>query len=189
LDCGEKRSAPPLFGRFGLNAAAISASILPAMSEGEKHVSPARAASMNQRGAKSSPLSVFSYSHRVTYAECAVGNHIYYARYLDLLEAARGEFFRYVGTTFLQWQERDTIFPVIEAHQRYKSPARYDDVLKIELWIAKAKGVRLTFAYRITNQAGKPVLEAETLHVCTSVSGRPKRLPEELIACETVLEA
>ena len=118
-----------------------------------------------------------------------MGNHIYYARYLDLLEAARGEFFRHLGTTFLQWQERDTLFPVIEAHQRYKSPARYDDVLRIELWIAKAKGVRLSFAYRITNQAGKPVLEAETLHVCTNVNGRPKRLPEALIACEGALEA
>jgi acyl-CoA thioester hydrolase len=156
------------------------------MSEGEKHISPTRAASMTRRGTKSSSLSVFHYSHRVTYAECAIGNHIYYARYLDLLEAARGEFFRYLGMTFLQWQERDTIFPVIEAHQRYISPARYDDVLRIELWIARAKGVRLTFAYRITNQAGKPVLEAETLHVCTSVSGRPKRLPEELITFESV---
>ena len=131
--------------------------------------------------------SVFHYSHRVTYAECAMGNHIYYARYLELLEAARGEIFRHLGTTFLQWQERDTLFPVVEAHQRYLSPARYDDVLRIELWIRHAKGARLTFAYRITNQAGAAVLEAETLHACTSVSGKPKRLPKELIA-ETVPE-
>jgi hypothetical protein len=31
----------------------------------------------------------FRHTHRVTYAECTVGNHIYYARYLDLLEAAK----------------------------------------------------------------------------------------------------
>ena len=30
----------------------------------------------------------FRYVHRVTYAECTVGNHIYHSRYLDLLEAA-----------------------------------------------------------------------------------------------------
>ena len=102
-------------------------------------------------------------------------------RYLDLLEAARGEFFRYLGTTFLQWQGRDTIFPVIEAHQRYISPARYDEVSRVELWIAKAKGVRLSFAYRITNQAGKPVLEAETLHVSPASTEDQNGCPGSLL--------
>ena len=37
---------------------------------------------------------MYIYTHRVTYAECTVGNHIYHSRYLDLLEAARGEDFQ-----------------------------------------------------------------------------------------------
>ena len=123
---------------------------------------------------------VFQYSHRVTYSECTVGNHIYYARYLDLLEAARGEFFRSLGTTFLQWQEKDTIFPVIECRLRYKIPARYDDVVAIEVWVTAVEKVRLNFAYRILNQTGALVLEAETFHVCTGVNEKLKRLPEEL---------
>jgi len=44
-----------------------------------------------------------------------------------LARSARGEFIRALGSTVLQWQERDVIFPVIEARLRYKSPARYDD--------------------------------------------------------------
>src|SRR5258708_5015494 len=84
------------------------------------------------------PMSAFHYAHRVTYAECTIGDHVYYARYLDLLEAARGEFFRSLGATFLQWQERDTIFPVLECRLRYRSPARYDDLLSIEVWVASA---------------------------------------------------
>lgn len=120
--------------------------------------------------------------HRVTYAECTVGNHIYYGNYPQLLEAARGEFFRHLGTTFLRWQERDTIFPVLECHLRYKAPARYDDMLTIEIWPTTAERVRLNFAYRITSESGKLIFEAETCHVCTSLSDKPKRLPEELIA-------
>jgi acyl-CoA thioester hydrolase len=122
----------------------------------------------------------FCYSHRVTYAECTVGNHIFYARYLDLLEAARGAFFRELNASFLFWQERDTIFPVVECHLRYKAPARYDDVLSIEVWPTAAERVRLNFAYRITNQANTLILEAETLHVCAGLNEKPKRLPEEL---------
>jgi acyl-CoA thioester hydrolase len=122
----------------------------------------------------------FRHLHRVTYAECTVGNHIYHARYLDLLEAARGEFMRSLGSTVLEWQERDTIFPIVECRLRYKLPARYDDLLTIEVWLALMKGVRLNFAHRVTNQDGKLVLEAETFHACTGLNDKPKRVPKEL---------
>ena len=122
----------------------------------------------------------FRHPHRVSYAECTVGNHVYHSRYLDWLEAARGEFIRSLGATVLQWQERDIIFPVIEARLRYKSPARYDDWLTIEVWPAAIERVRLNFAHRIINQDGKLILEAETFHVCAGVNEKPKRLPVEL---------
>jgi acyl-CoA thioester hydrolase len=122
----------------------------------------------------------FCHPHRVSYADCTVGNHVYYSRYLDFLEVARGEFIRSLGLTVLQWQERDVIFPVIEARLRYQSPARYDDLLAIEIRPTAVERVRLNFAHRILNQQGKPVLEAETFHVCAGVNGKPKRLPEEL---------
>jgi len=124
---------------------------------------------------------VFRYNHRVTYSECTLGNHVYYSRYLELLEAARGEFFRHLGTTLSQWQELDTIFPVIECHLRYKVPARYDDVLKIEVWVTAAKRVRLNFGYRVVTEDGRHVLDAETYHACTNLKEKPKRLPEGLV--------
>ena len=124
---------------------------------------------------------MFRHTHRVTYAECTVGNHVYHSRYLDLLEAARGEFIRLLGPTVLHWQEKDVLFPVIEARLRFKSPARYDDLLAIEVWPTLIERVRLNFGHRVTNQHGKLVLEAETFHACTGIDERPKRMPEELI--------
>jgi len=120
--------------------------------------------------------------HRVTYAECTIGNHIYYARYLDLLEAARGEFFRHLGITFQRLQESDTVFPVIEARLRYKGAARYDDVLRIEVGLTGLERVRLNFAYRILNEEQKLLVEGNTLHACTSTTEKLKRLPDELVA-------
>src|SRR3954447_11090040 len=123
----------------------------------------------------------FRHAHRVTYADCTVGNHIYYSRYFELLETARGEFLRHLGVTFLQWQEQDTIFPVIECRVRYKSPARYDELLTIELWPTAAERIRLNFAYRILNQANTIILQADTQQVCTGLDDKPKRLPDDLI--------
>jgi acyl-CoA thioester hydrolase len=125
---------------------------------------------------------IFRHSHRVTYAEVTVGNHIYYARYLDLLEAARGDFFRSLGATFADWQARDVIFPVVECQLRYQAPARYDDVLTIETWLTAAEKIRLNFAYRIVNQTGAVILTGETKHVCTTLAEKPQRLPAELAA-------
>src|ERR1039458_778082 len=124
----------------------------------------------------------FRHPHRVSYAECTVGNHVYHSRYLDWLEAARGEFIRALCATVLQWQERDGIFPVMEARLRYKSPARYDDLLTIEVWPTAIERVRLNFAHRIVNQDGKLVLEAETFHACTGVNRSEEHTSEELAA-------
>lgn len=123
----------------------------------------------------------FIHTHRVTYAECTIGNHVYYARYLDILEAARGEFFRALGMTFQQLHDRDTIFPVIEARIRYKGAARYDDVLRIEVWLTELERVRLNFACRVLNESGKLLMEGNTLHACTSTDDKLKRLSEELV--------
>ncbi len=123
---------------------------------------------------------IFRHTRRVTYADCTVGNHVYYARYLDLLEEARGEFFRHAGMTLLALQEQDTIFPVVEVQLKYKAPARYDDVLAIEVWLTELGKIRVHFGSRILNQQGVILLEGETRHVCTSLHEKPKRVPEAL---------
>ncbi len=123
----------------------------------------------------------FQYQLRVTYAHCTVGNHVYYSRYLDILEAARGEFFRHIGCTFLELQEGGTYFPVIGLELSYKGMARYDDVLTVELWLTAVNGARLNFGSRILNESGKSLVEGKTFHVCVSAEEKPKRLPPELI--------
>ncbi|HEY3862825.1 MAG TPA: acyl-CoA thioesterase [Verrucomicrobiae bacterium] len=119
----------------------------------------------------------FQHQHRVAYAECTVGNHVYYSRYLDMLEEARGELFRQAGCPLLSWQEQDTAFPVISVEIAYKGPARYDDLLTIQLWIAEMAGLRLTFGFRIQHATGATLAQGETRHICATLDEKPKRLP------------
>ena len=123
---------------------------------------------------------IFRHTHRVTYAECTLGNHIYHSRYLDLLEAARGEFVRHLGTTLTHWQDQGFIFPVTECHLCYRAPARYDDLLTIEVSLTLLQRVRLNFGHRIRNQNGQLILEGETHHACTTLGEKPVRLPDAL---------
>jgi acyl-CoA thioester hydrolase len=123
----------------------------------------------------------FLFERRVTYSECTVGNHVYYSRYLDLLEEARGEFFRAAGFPLLKLQSENTIFPVIECSLKYLRPARYDDILQIRLWISELGKVRLRFESEI-RRSETVILRAMTEHVCTDTVEKPKRIPENVIA-------
>ena len=124
---------------------------------------------------------IFRHQHRVTYAECTVGNHIYYARYLNLLEEARGEFCRSIDEPLLKWQQADVIFPVVECRLRYKAPARYDDLLTIKLWLNSLERVRMEIGCKIINQIDAEILVGSTTHACTTVNEQLRRIPEELV--------
>jgi len=124
---------------------------------------------------------VYKYQHRVSYAECTVGNHVYYSRYLDILERARGEMFRELGGGLLALQEAGTIFPVIGVQVTYKGMARYDDLLTIELFMNQLVGIRINVGFRVARADGTLLAEGETRHVCAGTDEKPKRLPKELI--------
>lgn len=116
---------------------------------------------------------------RVAYTHCTVGNHVYYSRYLDLLEVARGEFSRHLGHPLQRLQDENLIFPVVECSIRYRGAARYDDELSIEVWVKEFDRIRIRFAHKI--KRGEEVLvEAETLHVCTNLQDKPSRIPTVL---------
>lgn len=123
----------------------------------------------------------FHHRHRVTYSECTLGNHVYYARYLDFLEEARGEFFRALGLPLLALQGQDTLFPVVTITLDYHAPARYDEVLDIELRLVELTRTRVGFECRILNEARRILVQGRTGHVCTSLAEKPKRIPELLV--------
>lgn len=128
-----------------------------------------------------SDQTAFQFRYRVPYSDCTIGNHVYYARYIDWLERARNEFFRDLGVPFQSLVEEGIMLPVITCHVDYKSAARYDDEVEIEVKVAELRGVRITFDYRITRPAdGKLIATAQTIHVCANLEEKPQRLPDRL---------
>lgn len=127
------------------------------------------------------PIS-FVHRRRITYAECTVGNHVYYARYLDLLEEARGEFFRALGRPLLQLQAEGIAFPVRACRLCYEAPARYDDVVAIELWLIELDRLWLKFGFTVGREPGEVLVTGQTDHICASIEEKPRRMPRDLLA-------
>jgi acyl-CoA thioester hydrolase len=127
------------------------------------------------------PPTPFVHRRRITYSECTIGNHVYYSRYLDLLEEARGEFFRSIGWPLLQLQDEGIAFPVRECRLRFEAPARYDDVVAIELWITELDRLWLKFGFAIRGASNELLIKGQTDHICATTNEKPKRMPKELL--------
>jgi len=126
------------------------------------------------------PTEPYRHRHRVTYGECTLGNHVYYARYLELLEEARGEFFRAHGFPLRQLQDNDLAFPVLQCHLHFHAPARYDDVLTLETCVSLPSPIRLQFDYRILDPSDRLLVTASTLHVSATLTEKPRKMPRPL---------
>lgn len=124
---------------------------------------------------------MFKHQIRVAYRDVTLGNHVYYARYLDFIEIARNEMFRGLGHSLLALQERGTIFPVVECSLHHHRAARYDDLLEIETNLTALGRVQFSLKYRVGRDQTL-LLEAMTRHAVTDLSEKPVAMPGDLRA-------
>jgi acyl-CoA thioester hydrolase len=72
---------------------------------------------------------------------------------------------------------------VVEAHCRYKAPARYDDELVVRTRITGARGSLVKFGYEIVRaEDGVVLCEGYTTHVVVGRDMRKMTMPERYAA-------
>ncbi len=121
---------------------------------------------------------------RVRYAETDQMGVVYYANYLIWIEMGRAEYCRRMGFSYAALESNGFRLMVADAHCRYKAPARYDELVRIETTIHDLKKKTLTFGYKIFNDTtGQLLAQGTTKHVCTDHTGRLVRLPEAFVQC------
>ncbi|MDX2083955.1 MAG: thioesterase family protein [Candidatus Melainabacteria bacterium] len=107
---------------------------------------------------------------------------MWHGAYIKWLEIGRVDWLREHGIV-LEKPGEGTIYPVVEQHLRFRSPARLHDRLEISTELALDR-YRLVFKQTIAQkQSQKLVLEAETVCVVLDSQWKPqRRLPEALLA-------
>lgn len=119
---------------------------------------------------------------RVRYAETDQMGVAYYANYLVWFEVGRSEFCRNRGFRYSDLESMGYKLVVTDAHCRYRSAARYDEVVTTRTWLKRVNRRMITFGYQIIRQgSGETIAEGETTHLCLDSKNRPKTLPEEFI--------
>ncbi|MGH9487103.1 MAG: acyl-CoA thioesterase [Terriglobales bacterium] len=117
---------------------------------------------------------------RVRYAETDQMGVVYYANYLVWFEVGRVEHLRQRGINYSDMEADDCKIAVVEARCRYKSPARYDDIVTIRTWVSRRRGPVVHFQYQALRAGdGTLLAEGETVHVCIDRNFQACALPEK----------
>ena len=116
---------------------------------------------------------------RVRYQETDNMGVVYYSNYLVWFEVARTEYFRSMGLAYRKLEEKGVYLMVASVSCEYKSPAKYDDTVKVETWIEELKNSSLKFAYKLT-VGDRTVALGNSVHVFTNKDRKPVRIPEEV---------
>tara|TARA_B100001758_G_scaffold223042_1_gene213425 strand:- start:724 stop:1137 length:414 start_codon:yes stop_codon:yes gene_type:complete len=122
----------------------------------------------------------FSTSVRVRYGETDQMGFCYYGNYAQFLEVARVEALRTCGFSYKELEDQGVLLPVRSYSIKYISPAKYDDILKIQTTITKLEGARIEFSYVIHTSEDVLIAKAETDLVFVSADSlRPIPMPKK----------
>lgn len=118
------------------------------------------------------------YSHRVSYGETDTMGVLYYGEYFHIFERGRGDFIRFLGLSYMTVEERGLFLPVREAQCRYRSPARYDDLIQLRLCLSQFGRASLTFDYTLYDEGKERIMATGfTQHACVNADGKPIAVP------------
>lgn len=121
---------------------------------------------------------------RVRYAETDQMGVAYYANYLIWFEVGRSEFCRKKGFRYADLETIGYRLVVSDVHCRYRSSAKYDELIHIRTQLKHLNKRKITFGYQILREDGQEVIaEGETQHICIDSNGKTRSLPESFLHC------
>ena len=107
---------------------------------------------------------MYKYTHtiRVRYADTDQMGYVYYGHYARYYEEARSEAIRNLGLPYRDLEASGVMLPITRMNIKYIQPAYYDDLLTVHAMLPEMPHRFINFHYKIYNEAGKLLNEAET---------------------------
>ena len=118
---------------------------------------------------------------RVRYADTDQMGYVYYGNYARYYEIGRVESLRSLGFHYKEMEDSGVMMPVYDLSCKFHQPARYDDLLSINVKLVHMPTVRIYFEYEIRNQDGLLLNTGSTTLVFQNMkTGRLCQCPKEL---------
>ena len=119
---------------------------------------------------------------RVRYAETDQMGYVYYGNYATFYEIGRVEMLRSLGTSYKSLEEGGIMMPVLEMHNKFIKPARYDEELLIRVHMKQKPAVKIAFEYELFNELGELInTGSTTLAFVDMKRNRPCKAPADFM--------
>lgn len=118
---------------------------------------------------------------RVRYGESDQMGIAHHAAYITWFEECRIELLRSLGASYRALEESGVMMPVIELTVRYRKSLRFDDLATCET-IAEGKGPSRVVFRTVVKHGEVVCAEAEVTVASVDRTGRPVRIPPEIMA-------
>ena len=116
---------------------------------------------------------------RVRYAETDRMGLLHHANYLVYFEQGRTELLRLQGLAYRDLEDQGFLLVLTRLQVRYRSPARYDDLLTLRTTVVCTTLVKIEHRYELLRD-GVLLAEGETTLGCVDREGKVQALPEFL---------
>jgi acyl-CoA thioester hydrolase len=116
---------------------------------------------------------------RVRYAETDRMGLLHHANYLVYFEQGRTELLRAQGIAYKDLEDQGYLLVITRVQVRYRSPARYDELLTLRTSVVRTTLVKIEHRYELLRD-GLLLAEGETTLGCVGRDGRVQQLPEFL---------
>ncbi len=116
---------------------------------------------------------------RVRYAETDRMGLLHHANYLVYFEQGRTELLRARGFSYKDLEDQGYLLVLTRLQVRYRSPARYDDLLTLRTTVQRTTSVKIEHHY-VVFRDGVLLAEAQSTLGCVNREGRVQMLPDFL---------
>jgi len=119
---------------------------------------------------------------RIRYTETDQMGFAHHSHYLNYFEMARIEWLNSIGFSYAELEQSCVVMPVVSANINFKSPAFFDDPLRIKLTIEKIPRASIKIDYVIVDESEKEIANGSTtLAFLNRETNRPIRCPQRLL--------
>lgn len=116
---------------------------------------------------------------KVRFVETDLMGVVHHSNYFHWFEMGRVEYLRTLGILLNDLLASGIVFPITDVSCKYRSSARFDDIILIQTTLKAVSKVKMVFTYDVVKEVGQTLLATgETQNVFTDSQGKIIRLPD-----------
>lgn len=125
--------------------------------------------------------SSFKTTVRVTWADTDAAGVVHFSRFFVYFERTEEEFYRSLSLSFTDLRNKGLWLPRVEAFCQYKKPARFEDILEVELTLEQLRDKSAKFGFTVTNRETAELLATGYFVVVAADknTGKATQIPKE----------